>query len=497
MQNANSAKEKIIQATIDSIYKYGYGDATITNICKMADISVGSINHHFDSKENLFVQTMKFLLDDMHNSILSVTKNQAASPRQKLQTVIEAVLSDDQSDDKISSVWLAFWVQAEHDDNLRRLRDIYNRRLKSNVASYLRQIFLEIGAEDLDQRTESGVFMLISVMHGAWISHVIKEDYSSDISRGRLLVWEALEMLLARSRESLQTEEDTLPTVAYNTNQLIDGYSIEITHADIKNFSKWQKLLPQGSRIYIPHFRGVMALPEKISIATKLLEANFKPVPHIAARNVNSAVELEQIVASFSAIGVNEYLLLAGGEANPIGDFTDSMQLLSSGIFQKYDTKCVAFAGHPEEHPDQPREVMRRSLLEKIAVAKANHLDCYVVTQFAFSARPFLDFINWMRDQEFGVPVRIGLSGRVNAAKLLKFAAICGIGRSMTFIKRQFGKSIKLVNYSPEGLMSELSARISARQYQFPIYLHFYLFGSTIETLTLLSAKTQDFSNEK
>ncbi len=496
MKQHNSTKEKIIEATIDSIYKFGYSDTTIISISKLAEISQGSINHHFDSKENLLEQTMRHLLVIMHKRVLTGTNDPAASPRSKLWSVIESVLADDQADDKTSSVWLSFWVQAEHDDSLRRLRDIYNQRLNSNVSSYLRQILQEVGAQNIEERTLSGTFMIISAMHGAWISHVIKQDDASDLSKGRLLVWECLEMLLLRSRENLPTQEPA-PSVVTNTTNLIDGYSIEIIAADMKNFDKWRKLIPEETRVYIPHFRGVMDLHEKISISSKLIEANLKPIPHIAARNVNDPIELERIVAAFSAIGVTEFLLLAGGESSPVGDFTDSMQLLQTGLFQKHDIRRVGFAGHPEEHPDQSRELMRRSLIEKIAVAKASNLDCYIVTQFCFTARPFLDFLNWAKEQDFGVPIRVGLAGRVNAAKLLRFSAICGIGRSMTFIKRQFGKSLKLMNYSPEGLTSELSARLSVRDYGFPIYLHFYLFGSTVETISLLSAKTMNVTTEK
>ena len=130
---------------------------------------------------------------------------------------------------------------------------------------------------------------------------------------------------------------------------------------------------------------------------------------------------------------------------------------------------------------------MRRALLEKIAVAKKSNMDFFIATQFCFAAAPFFDFLDWLKAEGVCAPVRLGLAGRVNAAKLMKFAVACGIGRSVKFLQKRFDAASLLVNYSPEGLLSELAARISVRQYNFPVGVHFYPFGAVRETLAVVS----------
>ncbi|MBE8159106.1 MAG: hypothetical protein HAW59_06985, partial [Betaproteobacteria bacterium] len=71
--------------------------------------------------------------------------------------------------------------------------------------------------------------------------------------------------------------------------------------------------------------------------------------------------------------------------------------------------------------------------------------------------------------------------------KLLRFAVISGIGRSLGFFRRQFGKTIGMVNFSPEGMMAEISGRLAVRRYDFPVHLHFYPFGAVRETLAVVS----------
>lgn len=479
----SNTRERLIEATIDSIYQHGYSDTTVSKISDMADTALGAVSHHFSGKDELLAEAMRSALNEMHSRVKQRVAA-AGSPRGKLWAVIESVLGDEESEDKNTAVWFVFWMQAEHDDRLRRLRDMYSRRLQSNVRRYLRMLLWEIGAQNIDDRTRSGAMMLISLMHGVWLSYTLREDLSQDLSHGRLLVGECLEMLLSRAREPLQSEEATVATSA----ALLTNISMEVVGADIKRLSRWQGLAPAKMEIYLPHFRDNGSVTDKARAALRLIDAGFCPVAHISARNVRSADELERLVAGLSAVGVRDFLLLGGGEDKPAGEYDSAQQLLTSGVLARHGCRRVGFAGHPEQHPGQPRDVLRRALTEKIAVAKAQQLECFIVTQFCFAPRPFYDFLDWANGEEFNVPVRLGVAGRVNAAKLMKFAVACGIGRSLSFVKRQFSRSMELMNYSPDGLIAELAAGIALRRYPFPVDMHFYPFGSVVDTLNLVAA---------
>lgn len=476
-------KERLIEATIESVYRHGYSDTTVAKISDLADTAMGALHHHFSSKEELLEQTMRSLLAAMHNRVSQSTAA-AGSPRGKLWAVIESVLGDEHSEDKHTSVWFTFWMQAEFDERLRRIRDVYNRRLQSNVRGYLRMMLSEIGASNIEERVPAAAAMITAMMHGVWVSHATREDLSQDLAHGRLLVWDCLEMLLSRAREPLQAEQVTVVTTA----SILSGISMEVIANDLKKLPQWSTYAEEDMPVYIPHFRGVANLPDKVRMATQIADNGMRPVVHIAARNVADEAELERIVAGMTAAGVEEFLLLGGGEETPVGDYDSALQLLTSGVLERHNVRKVGFAGHPEAHPQQPRDVMRRALTEKIITAKALGMECTIVTQFCFATRPFFDFLDWVREQEFDVPVRLGIAGRVNAAKLLKFAAACGIGRSLGFVRRQFAKTMPLVNYSPEGLLAELAARIAVRNYRFPVSVHFYPFGAVTETLALVSA---------
>ena len=82
----------------------------------------------------------------------------------------------------------------------------------TNVRGYLRQIFREIGAHSPDERAEYAASIIISLIHGVWLSHELDEEISLDMERARLLVWECLEMVISRSRERLREDRGLVAT---------------------------------------------------------------------------------------------------------------------------------------------------------------------------------------------------------------------------------------------------------------------------------------------
>lgn len=472
---------RLIAATVEAIYRNGFADATIAKISELAEVSTTTVQNYFPRKEDLLEQTMWHLLDQMHARVVEGCAR-AEGPRGKLGAVIEAVLGEEQSNARASNVWLAFWVEAEHFESLGRVRKIYNRRLYSNVRGYLREIFRETGAHHPDERAEYAAVMVVSVLHGAWLSFTLKEESVQDLEHCRMMVGECVEMLLSRAREKLHEDRGVVAT----SSRFAGEISVEVLNADLNRMDEWREYLEADSRVFVPHFRNGNT-EAGVRTAVKLLENGMTPVAHVAARNVADENELERIVAGFSGAGVREFLFLGGGENPPAGKFDSAMQMLGTGVLQRHNAKRVGFAGHPEEHPERERAVMRRALEEKLEYAAAHNLEAFIATQFCFTVTPYFQFLDWLKSRGINVPVRLGLAGRVGAQKLLKFAVISGIGRSLGFFRRQFGKTIGMVNFSPEGMMAEIAGRLAVRRYDFPVHLHFYPFGAVRETLAVVS----------
>lgn len=60
-------RDKIFNAAVKLMNKYGYEYLTIRNICEAADVSTGTFYHHFQTKDDL----LSVYLDNSYNKYLS------------------------------------------------------------------------------------------------------------------------------------------------------------------------------------------------------------------------------------------------------------------------------------------------------------------------------------------------------------------------------------------------------------------------------------------
>jgi methylenetetrahydrofolate reductase (NADPH) len=133
---------------------------------------------------------------------------------------------------------------------------------------------------------------------------------------------------------------------------LLKDYSIEVMPRTAEKVENFRDLLPQGTRVYIAHIEGT-PIEDMVATASRLAKDGFAIMPHFPARIVKDQATLADWIARYQGeAGVDQALLLAGGVAQPHGDFHSSMQLLECGEFDKAGFKRLHVAGHPEGNKD-------------------------------------------------------------------------------------------------------------------------------------------------
>ncbi|MDA4809440.1 methylenetetrahydrofolate reductase, partial [Enterobacter hormaechei] len=59
-----------------------------------------------------------------------------------------------------------------------------------------------------------------------------------------------------------------------------------------------------------------------------------------------------------------------------------------------------------------------------------------VVTQFGFDAERFIRYAESLREHGVDLPVHLGVAGPAKITTLIKYAAMCGVGNSISFLKK-------------------------------------------------------------
>ncbi len=264
---------------------------------------------------------------------------------------------------------------------------------------------------------------------------------------------------------------------------LLAGASLEISSRDPAEIDASAGLLEPGTAVYISMPPG-QTCHGTVALAARLKRAGFRPVPHVAARRIASREALAEYLArAVGEAGVDGAFVIAGDSDRASGPFDSSLALLETGLFQRHDIVHIGVAGYPEGHPGIAASALEAAVAAKKSLALRAGLDLQVVTQFCFESEPVLSWAARMKGH--GLPVRIGLSGPASLPRLLRFAALCGIGNSVRALKaRPQAITRLLVEAGPEVVVRELARRGGA-----PIAgVHFFCFGGLVRTARWLRA---------
>jgi methylenetetrahydrofolate reductase (NADPH) len=242
---------------------------------------------------------------------------------------------------------------------------------------------------------------------------------------------------------------------------MLDGYSIEVMPRTAAKVEDFGALLPPGTRVYIAHIEGT-PIEDMVATAKRLRDEGFEPMPHFPARIIPDRATFDDWLTRYRAeADVREALVLAGSPRSPLGDFHSAMQLLESGLFDVHGLKRLHVAGHPEGNkdidPDGSTKLVDEAARWKADFARRTDADLAMVTQFAFDAKPVLAWARSMHAAGVDLPIHVGVAGPTKLNTLIKFAIACGVGPSLSVLKKRALDLTKLtVPFEPTQVLNDL-----------------------------------------
>src|SRR5436190_11051704 len=106
-------RQQLIEATIDVMARKGYAGTTIADVAKAAGLSSGIVNFHFDTKENLLVDTLKYLADEYRANWRAALDAAGPDAPEKLKALLWADFNPDICTPRKLAAWCAFWAEAQ------------------------------------------------------------------------------------------------------------------------------------------------------------------------------------------------------------------------------------------------------------------------------------------------------------------------------------------------------------------------------------------------
>ena len=165
---------QLIKATIRTVARYGLSDVTIATVAKEAQLSQGIINLHFQSKDRLLVETLRYVAEEYRQTwdkALEATGDEAA---EKVARLIEVDFQPKVCDRNKLAVWFAFWGESKSRPTYRKICADHDRQYQEMMTGLCAEIIRQGQYSNIDAETVAKGMSAMS--EGLWLDLLVSPE---------------------------------------------------------------------------------------------------------------------------------------------------------------------------------------------------------------------------------------------------------------------------------------------------------------------------------
>jgi TetR/AcrR family transcriptional repressor of bet genes len=167
-------RQQLIQATIKCVAKRGFSDTTMADVTREAGLSLGIVNLHFQSKDKLFIETLRFLSEEYEAACRAAMEKAGPSPAMRLSALVDLDFSARVTDRRKLAVWFAFWGEARSRPTYMQLCADKDRRYELIVTDLCQRIIDDGGYEGVEAAEIAQG--LSAMVNGLWLDMLMTPD---------------------------------------------------------------------------------------------------------------------------------------------------------------------------------------------------------------------------------------------------------------------------------------------------------------------------------
>lgn len=138
-------KEKdIVEAAVDIFAKHGFHKAKISQIAEQAGVATGSVYLYFKNKDDILIRIYNSLWEKLYNELLTITRNEALSPIEKIDAMIDLIFDMFTENPSVTIVFV------NEQENM--------NRVSGDKYSLFYEKFLDEGEKVIKEGISSGMF---------------------------------------------------------------------------------------------------------------------------------------------------------------------------------------------------------------------------------------------------------------------------------------------------------------------------------------------------
>lgn len=197
-------------------------------------------------------------------------------------------------------------------------------------------------------------------------------------------------------------------------------------------------------------------IPATLEYTERLLAAGHHPIPHFAARMVESSDETRRLAAWIREHQLDEVYVIAGDAPDPHGPYEGALRFISDLLEGDPGVARIGIAGYPDGHALIDPAVVSEQLHLKSALLAEAGVGGWISTQMCFDEPLIRSWILEQRAAGISLPVRLGVPGVVDRARLMTMGTRLGIGTSLRFLAKNRSTVMQLMapgGYDPTDMV--------------------------------------------
>ena len=143
-------RQQLIDSTISAIGKHGLSETTMADVAQGAKLSHGIVNFHFQSKEQLLVETLRHVTQEYRAAWMKAVEKAGPSAADELAALLLAAFGPAICTRRKLAVWHSFYGEARSRPTYRKICDSLDEERLNAAVGLVRRIIAEGGYEGMD-----------------------------------------------------------------------------------------------------------------------------------------------------------------------------------------------------------------------------------------------------------------------------------------------------------------------------------------------------------
>ncbi|WAP50702.1 TetR family transcriptional regulator C-terminal domain-containing protein [Arthrobacter sp. ATA002] len=173
-----SAAQRILTAVQEILMSRGIEEVSIRNVAAAAGVSVGAVQHHYKTKDELLMAAMDQVSEAFVADVTAVLDPDAPA-RSNLEAVCRILGSVDAESRPASVIWLAYASKAATSDAVARAHRQSWRLMEQGLTALLQRLDPAFGADD--------AALLMAFLDGLAVARATESDRMTPERAQRLL----------------------------------------------------------------------------------------------------------------------------------------------------------------------------------------------------------------------------------------------------------------------------------------------------------------------